>query len=103
MVDFNMNAHDPLGLLLTMAETVDRVRRAASDRQRCFLLVSNLRSFIGCLSDRGFRDSVINCDLCIADGMPLAWMALLLGIPSEERVEKTRQNLNTQGSDSDIL
>ncbi|MBU1691824.1 MAG: WecB/TagA/CpsF family glycosyltransferase [Gammaproteobacteria bacterium] len=69
-----------------MAEAVGRVRRAASDGQRCFLSTPNLSFLIGCLADRGFRDSVINSDLSIADGMPLVWMARLIGIPIRERV-----------------
>lgn len=82
-VDFSRNIHCLLGLpfdAATMAGTVDRVRRAASDRQRCFLSTPNLNSLIGCLSG-GFRDSVINNELGVADGMPLVWMARLLGIP----------------------
>lgn len=89
MVDFNRDVYCLLGLpfdAVTMAEAVDRVRRAASDRQRCFLSTPNLSFLIGCLADRGFRDSVINCDLSVADGMPLVWMARLLGIPIRERV-----------------
>lgn len=89
MVDFNRDIHCLLGLpfdAVTMAGAVGRVRRAASDRQQCFLSTPNLSFLIGCLADRGFRDSVINSDLSVADGMPLVWMARLLGIPIRERV-----------------
>ncbi|GAO34684.1 N-acetylglucosaminyldiphospho-UDP N-acetyl-beta-D-mannosaminyltransferase [Sulfuricella sp. T08] len=89
MVDFNRDIHCLLGLpfdAVTMAEAVGRVHRAVSDGQRCFLSTPNLSFLIGCLADRGFRDSVINSDLSIADGMPLVWMARMLGIPIRERV-----------------
>lgn len=89
MVDFNRDVYCLLGLpfdAVTMAEAVGRVRCAASDRQRYFLSTPNLSFLIGCLADCGFRDSVINSDLSVADGMPLVWMARLLGIPIRERV-----------------
>jgi N-acetylglucosaminyldiphosphoundecaprenol N-acetyl-beta-D-mannosaminyltransferase len=37
-------------------------------------------------SDRAFRDAVLHSDLSVADGMPLVWLARLLGIPLRERV-----------------
>ena len=69
-----------------MAGAVARVRDAAACRERCFLSTPNLNFLIGCLSDAAFRDSVIHSDLSVADGMPLVWMARLLGIPIPERV-----------------
>lgn len=89
MVDFNRDVHCLLGLpfdAVTLDEAVDQVRRAVSDRQRCFVSTPNLSFLIGCLSDSQFRDSVINSDLSVADGMPLVWMARLLNIPIQERV-----------------
>jgi N-acetylglucosaminyldiphosphoundecaprenol N-acetyl-beta-D-mannosaminyltransferase len=72
--------------LIDMAGAVARVRTAAKNCQPCFLTTPNLNFLIGCLDDSDFRDSVIHSDLCIADGMPLVWMAWLLGIPIPERV-----------------
>ncbi len=89
MVDFNRDIYCLLGLpfdAVTMAEVVGRVRRAVSDRQQFFISTPNLSFLIGCLADRGFRDSVINSDLSVADGMPLVWIARLLGLPIRERV-----------------
>lgn len=89
MVDFNRDIHCLLGLpfdAVNLTETVTRVRDAASRQQRYFLSTPNLSFLIGCLADSGFRDSVVNSDLSIADGMPLVWMARLLGLPIRERV-----------------
>lgn len=89
MVDFSRDIHCVLGLpfdAVTLDQAVGHVRQAASDRQRCFFSTPNLSFLNGCLGDRGFRDSVINSDLSIADGMPLVLVALLLGIPIRERV-----------------
>lgn len=71
---------------VTMAEAVTRVRAAAEDGTPCFLSTPNLNFLIACQNDAAFRDSVINSELSIADGMPLVWMARLLGLPIRERV-----------------
>jgi len=46
----------------------------------------NLNFVISAQTDAEFRDSVIGSDLCLADGMPLVWMARLLKLPIPERV-----------------
>jgi N-acetylglucosaminyldiphosphoundecaprenol N-acetyl-beta-D-mannosaminyltransferase len=63
-----------------------RIRAAAANRSPCFLSTPNLNFLIACRSDTAFRDSVIDSDLSIADGMPLIWTARLLGVPIRERV-----------------
>lgn len=88
-VDFNREVYCLLGLpfdAVEMAGTVRRLRQAVRERQPCFLSTPNLNFLIGCLTDVRFRASVINSDLSIADGMPLVWIARLLGIPIRERV-----------------
>ena len=62
------------------------VRDAIASRRRCLLSTPNLNFAIGCRGDRAFRDSVLASDLCIADGMPVVWIARLLGVPLRERV-----------------
>ena len=69
-----------------MAGAVRRIRQAVREHWPCFLSTPNLNFLIGCLTDVRFRDSVINSDLSIADGMPLVWIARFLGIPIGERV-----------------
>ncbi|MDO9450121.1 MAG: WecB/TagA/CpsF family glycosyltransferase [Rugosibacter sp.] len=87
--DFNRNVHCLLGLpfdVTNMASAVDRVRLATGGGTPCFLSTPNLNFLIACQDDADFRASVINSDLSIADGMPLVWMARLLGLPIRERV-----------------
>jgi N-acetylglucosaminyldiphosphoundecaprenol N-acetyl-beta-D-mannosaminyltransferase len=71
---------------MDMPDAVARVREAAVLRKPCFMSTPNLNFLIGCLGDPEFRDSVIHSDMSIMDGMPLVWMARLLGIPIRERV-----------------
>jgi N-acetylglucosaminyldiphosphoundecaprenol N-acetyl-beta-D-mannosaminyltransferase len=62
------------------------MRQAVAGRTCCFLSTPNLNFLIASQSDAAFRDSVIASDLSVADGMPLVWLARLLGIPLPERV-----------------
>lgn len=88
-VDFDRAVYCLLGLpfdAVNMNDVIRIVRSAAGQRAACFISTPNLNFLIGCLADRQFRQSVINSDLSIADGMPLVWIARLLGIPIQERV-----------------
>ena len=89
MDDFNREVYCLAGLpfdAVDMTGAVAKIQTAISNRKRCFLSTPNLNFLIACMNDTGFRDSVINSDLSVADGMPLIWMARLLGIPLRERV-----------------
>jgi len=73
---------DPIGL----ADAVDRIREAAFAGRRCWVATPNLNFAIAARSDAAFRDSVLSSDLSLIDGMPLVWIARLLGLPVRERV-----------------
>ena len=86
---FRRNVFCLLGLpfdAVRMDQAIDRVHDAMTRRSPCVLSTPNLNFVIGGLSDPAFRDSVINSHLSIVDGMPLVWIARLLGIPLSERV-----------------
>lgn len=87
--DFNRDVHCLLGLpfdAVDMEGAENIVRIAIASRTRCFLSTPNLNFLIAAQSDIAFRNSVINSDLSIADGMPLVWISRLLGIPIRKRV-----------------
>ena len=89
MVNLNRDVFCLLGLpldVMTMQQTVAEVRRAVQTRQRLFLTTPNLNFLIASQSDQAFSQTVIDSDLCIADGMPLVWMSRMLGVPVPERV-----------------
>jgi N-acetylglucosaminyldiphosphoundecaprenol N-acetyl-beta-D-mannosaminyltransferase len=72
--------------VVTLAQTVERLRAAALARKRCFVSTPNLNFAVAARRDPAFRDSVLRSDLSLADGAPLVWMARLLGLPIRERV-----------------
>ncbi len=71
---------------MTLAQATEAIRAAAASGKRCFLSTPNLNFTIAARSDRDFRDSVLHSDLSLVDGMPLVWIARLLGLPITERV-----------------
>lgn len=89
MVDFNRNVHCLLGLpvdAVTLAGAVSRIHGAAKRGAACFLSTPNLNFVTTALADPAFRASLQQSDLVTVDGMPLVWIARLLGLPIRERV-----------------
>jgi N-acetylglucosaminyldiphosphoundecaprenol N-acetyl-beta-D-mannosaminyltransferase len=88
-VDFQRDVVCLLGLpfdVASMTGAVAQLRSAAAVRRRCFISTPNLNFVMAARSDDAFRDSVLHSDLSLVDGMPLVWMARLLGLPIRERV-----------------
>jgi N-acetylglucosaminyldiphosphoundecaprenol N-acetyl-beta-D-mannosaminyltransferase len=86
---FERDVHCVLGLpidVVSLDSAIARVHDAVARRQPCFLSTPNLNFVVTARNDAEFRDSVIASDLCVADGMPLVWVARLCGIPILERV-----------------
>lgn len=71
---------------MRLSDAVLSVTKAAENLERCFLSTPNLNFLISCRHDAPFRDSVLRSDLSVADGMPLYWISIVLGIPLPERV-----------------
>jgi len=71
---------------VTLSEAVVQVAGGVGASARLFLTTPNLNFVIATQSDDAFFHSVVDSDLSIADGMPLIWVAKLLGIPITERV-----------------
>ena len=88
-VDFERDVYCLMGLpidALDMDGAVQRLRQAAFSNTRCFVSTVNLNFLMAARGDAAFRDSVLHSDLSLADGMPLVWVARLLGLPIRERV-----------------
>jgi N-acetylglucosaminyldiphosphoundecaprenol N-acetyl-beta-D-mannosaminyltransferase len=87
--DFSRPVHYMLGLpfdAVSLPQAVARVRHAVQTRTPLFISTPNLNFLIASQTDAAFRQSVVQSDLSLADGMPIVWLAKLLGIPITERV-----------------
>lgn len=83
------NVHYLLGLpfdALTLDQAVANIRMAAQTHTPCFFSTPNLNFLIASQTNAAFRQSVVDSDLSLADGMPVVWLAKLLAIPLPERV-----------------
>lgn len=64
-----------------------RALEAAIQKKHAFLLSTpNVNFLVSSRAERQFRESLLMSDLCVVDGMPIAWIARLLGVPVRERV-----------------
>ena len=82
-------AHDILGLpfdVVGLEGAVATVLRSVASRTPLFISTPNLNFLIATQSDAEFRASVRESDLSLADGMPVVWLARLLGVPIRKRV-----------------
>ncbi|USX25507.1 WecB/TagA/CpsF family glycosyltransferase [Oxalobacteraceae bacterium OTU3CINTB1] len=87
--DYHRRVYAVLGLpfdAVTMDQAEAKLLADLALRRRNFFSTPNLNFLVAALDDVPFRDSVLRSDLSIADGMPIIWIARLLGIPLRERV-----------------
>jgi N-acetylglucosaminyldiphosphoundecaprenol N-acetyl-beta-D-mannosaminyltransferase len=71
---------------IEMPAVVSKIEFAAGCRAPLFLSTPNLNFLVRARSDPEFRDSVLLSDLCPPDGMPLVWIARLMGLPVKSRI-----------------
>jgi len=86
---FDRDAHCLLGLpfdALDEADALSVLRESIRTRQRCFLSTPNMNWIVACLQDVELRNSVIDSNLSVPDGMPIIWIARMLRIPLRQRV-----------------
>lgn len=69
-----------------MQSCLNRIEAAATSRMPFLISTPNLNFLVISQSDPDFRGSLLLSDLCPADGMPIVWIAWLLGIPIKGRV-----------------
>jgi N-acetylglucosaminyldiphosphoundecaprenol N-acetyl-beta-D-mannosaminyltransferase len=83
------NVYCILGLpidAIEMPAILGQIEAAASNRARFLISTPNLNFLVNSRSDLEFRESLLDSDLCPADGMPIVWIARLIGVPIRQRV-----------------
>lgn len=87
--DFERDVYGVLGIPIDgtdMAMALRKIEAAAADRTPFLISTANLNFLANSHSDAEFRQSLLLSDLCTADGMPIVWIARLLGVPIKARV-----------------
>ena len=62
------------------------IEEAANTARPFVISTPNLNFLVNSLDDSEFRELLLLSDLCTADGVPIVWIARLLGIPIRRRV-----------------
>ena len=87
--DFSRRVYCVLGVPvddITMPSLVAQIHRAASARKPLFISTPNLNYLMTSQRDPAFRRSLLESDLCPADGVGVLLLCRLLGIPIASRV-----------------
>lgn len=63
-----------------------KIFQSSAKKKQCVISTPNLDFAVSALSDSDFRDTVITSELSLLDGMPLLWVARLLGLGVIEKV-----------------
>jgi N-acetylglucosaminyldiphosphoundecaprenol N-acetyl-beta-D-mannosaminyltransferase len=71
---------------MTMDEVIDVCRRSLATRETMQIGVVNGAKIVNASTDAYLRDSLLTCDLLLADGQSVVWASRLLGKPLPERV-----------------
>lgn len=66
--------------VIDMPTVLDRMKQAVQSRSRMVLSTPNVNNIVTVQHNAGYRDAVAGCELVVPDGMPLVWLARLLGI-----------------------
>src|SRR5262245_39153668 len=87
--DFEREVYCVLGLPIDAVELGDvlfRIDAAVATKTPFLLSTPNTNFLSASRSDPEFRDSLLDSDLCSPDGMPIVWIARLIGAPLKARV-----------------
>jgi N-acetylglucosaminyldiphosphoundecaprenol N-acetyl-beta-D-mannosaminyltransferase len=65
---------------------LERIVAAVGAGTPFLISTPNVNFVMASRSDREFRESLLLSDLCLVDGMPIVWIARLLGLPLHRRL-----------------
>lgn len=71
---------------IEMPAVVKSIEAASAAPHPYLISTPNLNFLINSRTDEEFRDSLLLSDLCPPDGMPVIWIARLMGLPIRQRI-----------------
>lgn len=87
--DLSRDVYGLLGIPIDgtgIAEVVHAIEQATRSKTTFLVSTANLNFLVASQSDNSFRETLLSSDLCTPDGMPIVWLARILGIPIRARV-----------------
>jgi len=102
--DLSRNVYGILGIpidAVELADVIGSIEGASVDGNPFLISTPNLNFLVSSQTDPAFRKSLWVSDLCPVDGVPIVWIARLLGVPIKRRVAgsdifealKSRENI----------
>lgn len=84
---------------IDLTAVVEKIESANADRTVLRISTPNLNFLVSSLSDAEFKQSLLDSELCPPDGIPIIWIARLLGLPIKERAPGADllERLNARG------
>ena len=71
---------------IEMPAVMQSIEMAAANAAPFVISTPNINFLVNSQTDPEFRESLLLSDLCPADGMPIVWIARLMGIPIKNRI-----------------
>src|ERR1700683_827550 len=71
---------------IEMPAVMHSIDIAAANAKPFLISTPNVNFLVNSQNDPEFRESLLRSDLCPADGMPIVWIARLMGIPIKHRI-----------------
>lgn len=65
---------------------LEKISESVANKTPCLISTPNVNFLVESRSNRRFRESLLMSDLCLIDGMPIVWVARMLGVPVKERI-----------------
>jgi N-acetylglucosaminyldiphosphoundecaprenol N-acetyl-beta-D-mannosaminyltransferase len=87
--DLSRNVFGLLGLpvdSIDLPGVLEKIASAAGNAAPLLISTPNVNFLVTSQLNQKFRDSLLLSDLCLPDGMPIVWIARLLGIPIKRRL-----------------
>ena len=72
--------------VLDLSTLIQRIWDAVEKRSPLLISTPNVNFLMMSQVDRDFRESLLMSDICPTDGMPILWIARLLGVPIREKL-----------------
>jgi N-acetylglucosaminyldiphosphoundecaprenol N-acetyl-beta-D-mannosaminyltransferase len=88
-LDLRRRAYCMLGIIfdaIDMGTTIAQIGRAARLRSPFLITTPNLNFLVESRADHDFKETILDSDLCLADGMSVIWLARLMGLPVKDKV-----------------
>ncbi len=87
--DLSRNVYGILGIpvdAVDVSGVLQSIEEAAANGKPFLISTPNLNFLVSSRTDAEFRESLLMSDLCPVDGVPIVWIACLLGLPITRRV-----------------